>query len=39
MHSLPVQLNDKTIIPKFIFGAAALVLAIDPVLWLVLLID
>jgi len=35
MNSLSINLNDKTIIPKFIFGAAALVLAIDPVLWLV----
>jgi len=35
MNSLSIHLNDKTIIPKIVFGLAALVLAIDPVLWLV----
>ena len=28
MHSLPIYLNDKTIIPKFIFGATVLILAV-----------
>ena len=35
MNSLSIHLNDKTIIPKFIFGMAALALAIEPILWLV----
>ena len=28
MRSLPIDLNDKTIIPKFIFGATVLILAV-----------
>ena len=35
MNNLSIHINDKTTIPKLIFGAAALVLAIDPILWLV----
>ncbi|HIC59964.1 MAG TPA: exosortase T, partial [Rhodospirillales bacterium] len=35
MNSLSINLKDKITIPKFIFGVAALVLAIDPVLWLI----
>ena len=35
MNSLSIHLNDKTIIPKIVFGMAALALAIEPILWLV----
>ena len=35
MNSLSINLKDKTNLPKIIFGVAALVLAVDPVLWLV----
>ena len=35
MNSPSIDFKDKTIIPKFIFGVAALILAIDPILWLV----
>ena len=34
MNNISIYLNDKTFIPKCIFGIAALVLAIDPILWL-----
>ncbi|SVE30726.1 uncharacterized protein METZ01_LOCUS483580, partial [marine metagenome] len=35
MNSPSINFKDKIVIPKFIFGGAALILAIDPILWLV----
>ena len=35
MNSIPIPFKDKFFISKVIFGVAAVVLAVDPVLWLV----
>ena len=35
MNDIQIYFRDKFFLSKLIFGAAAVVLAIDPVLWLV----